>query len=163
MATVIHQQFQMVVNQIFNNWTALQLAIDHGMGGPLSRQIANDLETYLVDVCCKENNITEELIEDILLETLEEDFHTECEDNSPKEISRILYRFICLLKEGKINEYETEFNKLPTRSGVSITSPSQSQNAHSSRVQEGDMEVEESPMEEPEEDGWTTIKGKRKR
>lgn len=37
----MEEPFTKVVSQIFNNWTALRLAVDHSMGGPNSKQVCN--------------------------------------------------------------------------------------------------------------------------
>lgn len=47
--------------------------------------MAQQFETYIVDLCCDQNNVSEEDIEDLILDILEE-FHTECEDDSPKSM-----------------------------------------------------------------------------
>lgn len=35
----LETKFKTAVEHIFNNWTALQLAVEHSMGGPTSHQV----------------------------------------------------------------------------------------------------------------------------
>lgn len=37
----MEEAFGKIVEQIFNNWSALKLAVDHSMGGPNSKQVKN--------------------------------------------------------------------------------------------------------------------------
>lgn len=46
MNSEIKIQFRNVVEQIFSNWSGLQLAVEHSMAGPNSRQV--NLRLYLI-------------------------------------------------------------------------------------------------------------------
>lgn len=35
----MEEAFTRVVQHVFNNWTALKLAVEHSMGGPNSKQV----------------------------------------------------------------------------------------------------------------------------
>lgn len=53
MAEQLKPYFKEVVGNIFNRWTALKLAVEHGMGGPNGLQVRNFV---LADfTCCKQN------------------------------------------------------------------------------------------------------------
>lgn len=43
----MEEPFTKIVTQIFNNWTALKLAVEHSMGGPNSKQV-NIVRLFLI-------------------------------------------------------------------------------------------------------------------
>ncbi|KAJ8957538.1 hypothetical protein NQ318_020577 [Aromia moschata] len=143
--------FAKVVQQIFNNWTALKLAVEHSMGGPNSRQTAVDCVNYMVQYCLYEPNIDPENIQEALEDILDEEFETVCEDGSPKEIASILYKFIQLLKDGNMEQCELEYQKLPVLNFGMIVEDSSS------------SEEENNSETHMEDDGWVEVKSKRKR
>ncbi|KAL1517555.1 hypothetical protein ABEB36_001305 [Hypothenemus hampei] len=159
----MEEQFTNLVSQIFNNWTALRLAVDHSMGGANSKQAALDFMNYMVQYCLYEQNIEIEGIQDALEDILDEEFETICEDDSPKQIAQILYNFVNLLKQGKTEEFELEFQKLPVINSNWL-SQTQTQNVSNNMVSEDSSSDSDENNETPmEQDGWTEVKSRRKR
>ncbi|KAK9871433.1 hypothetical protein WA026_012808 [Henosepilachna vigintioctopunctata] len=158
--------FSKVVNQVFNNWTGLKLAVEHSLGGSNSLQVANDIKDYMVKYCLYESNVQVEDIQDALDDIMDEEFNTICEDNSTKDISIILFRFLQLIRENNLAQLEIEMNSLPTASSewltVSTCSKLNSSCQDTVAAQRHESEIsEETPMEQDSE--WTTVKSKKKR
>lgn len=61
-----------------------------------------DFRNYMVQYCLYEHNVDAEGIQDALEDILDQEFETICEDDSPKQIAPILYKFTVLLKEGMV-------------------------------------------------------------
>ncbi|XP_066156767.1 pre-rRNA-processing protein TSR2 homolog [Euwallacea fornicatus] len=164
----MEEPFAKVVSQIFNNWTALRLAVDHSMGGPHSKQVAIDFINYMVQFCLSEPHVEAEHIQMAIEDILDEEFDTVCEDDSPKQISQLLYMFLRLLKDGKSEECEFEFQKLPVGDTMWSNEPSKMrpvkkvENEFSS--DDTDSDCEEAKTATPmEQDGWVEVKGRKKR
>ncbi|XP_058451990.1 uncharacterized protein LOC131430796 [Malaya genurostris] len=103
--------FKEVVENIFNRWTALRLAVEHGMGGSLGVNTAIEIIDYIT-CFCTENKIDSHDLREVLEEIMDQEFETICEDESIDEISEILIRYLCLLKENKIEQVKTELSRL---------------------------------------------------
>lgn len=90
-----------VVQRIFSNWTALQLAVEHHMAGAKSQEVCNFVHNYKIVVssikilqCAIEfvnyianycsTNCSSLDLQDVIEEVLDEEFDTICEDDSPK-------------------------------------------------------------------------------
>lgn len=101
MSQSINELFKRSVEQIFNNWTALQLAVEHSMGGPTSQQVcekfvmnyntlylisqtAIEMMNWVTSYCLDQPDPQVEDITDTLEDILDEEFETICEDQSPK-------------------------------------------------------------------------------
>lgn len=162
--------FKKVVEHIFNNWSALQLAVDHSMGGPNSKQIAVSTVDYLVNYLTSENGFEVEDIEDVLEEIMDQEFNTVCEDDSIREVSSLMLKFLNLIKEGKMQDVEIEYNKLPPGTQwlskaqcIQQTQPEESgESSSASHSQdENDQQNIDVPMEEVD-DGWTQVKSKKR-
>ncbi|XP_045479251.1 uncharacterized protein LOC123684147 [Harmonia axyridis] len=155
--------FTKIIERIFSNWTALQLAVQHSHGGPNSLQIANEIKTYMVEYCLQ-NKVEAEDIRDALEEIMDEEFDTICDDNSTKEISIIIHRFLQLLKQNDLQTCEIEFNKLPEAQeqwlGMCQSQPA-AVPAEESDSSSDDNNTEDTPMEEDSE--WTVVKSRKKR
>ncbi|KDR18578.1 Pre-rRNA-processing protein TSR2-like protein [Zootermopsis nevadensis] len=104
--------FRNIVESIFNTWTALRLAVEHGMGGHRGKEIVLRLVDEVTNLVCK-GDIGAEEIADFLIEFMDTEFHTECEDNSPDEVATVLWQFYQHCKAGNHNEINLELSKLP--------------------------------------------------
>jgi len=158
-------KFQTIVEHIFNNWTGLQLAVEHGMAGPNSRQVALECMDYMTQYCLNEQNVQISDIQDVLEDIMDEEFDTVCEDNSPTEIANLLHRFLLLLKEGNITQCDLEYQNLPTcklwlsKPHPEVSTPGVGE---SSIPQEPKPQgTDETPMEEDSE--WTEVKSRRRK
>lgn len=153
-------KYRVIVEQIFNNWSALQLAIEHDMGGPNSREVVTQCVDYITQFCLSEPNLQVSDIREALEDIMDEEFDTICEDNSPLEIANLLYRFLLLLKEGNLTQCEQEYQNLPTCKSLFPVSQSSPQPA-SSNSEALPSESQVTPMEEDSE--WTEIKSHRRK
>ncbi|GLV34543.1 uncharacterized protein CBL_09023 [Carabus blaptoides fortunei] len=107
-------KFKTAVEHIFNNWTALQLAVEHSMGGPTSHQIAVEAMTWVCEYCLGLEKLDVDDITEALEDILDEEFSTVCEDNSPKEVAQWLVKFLTLLRQGSVEQFDADFKNLPT-------------------------------------------------
>jgi pre-rRNA-processing protein TSR2 len=104
--------FRDVVEAVFNTWTALRLAVEHGMGGHQGKETASCLVTQVTDLFCR-SDIGEEEIADFLIEFMDTEFQTLCEDNSPDEVATVLWHFYQHCKTGNHELVNLELSKLP--------------------------------------------------
>ncbi|PNF17927.1 hypothetical protein B7P43_G02205 [Cryptotermes secundus] len=104
--------FRYVVETVFNTWTALRLAVEHGMGGPLGKENALNLVNQVTDLFCK-TDIEVEEIADFLVEFMDTQFQTICEDNSPEEVAVVLWQFYQHCKSGNQHLVNLELSRLP--------------------------------------------------
>ncbi|XP_018569196.1 uncharacterized protein LOC108909362 isoform X1 [Anoplophora glabripennis] len=159
----MEEAFTRVVQHVFNNWTALKLAVEHSMGGPNSKQTAVECMNYMVQYCLYEPSVDVLSIEEALEDILDEEFETVCEDNSPKEVAAILFKFIQLIKEGNVEQCEIEYQKLPTMNADWLN---QLKTQSSQTVVNDDSSSEDEQTKSQtamEQDGWTEVKTRKKR
>jgi pre-rRNA-processing protein TSR2 len=104
--------FRSVVETVFNTWTALKLAVDHGMGGQQGIEIALQFVNQVADLFCK-NDICVEEVADFLVDYMDKEFQTVCEDNSPDEVATVLCQFHQHCKEGRHDLVSLELSKFP--------------------------------------------------
>ncbi|XP_017770548.1 PREDICTED: uncharacterized protein LOC108558223 [Nicrophorus vespilloides] len=153
--------FHKVVEHIFNNWTALQLAVEHSMGGPNSKQVAVQSMNYIVSYGMSEQDLESEDFEDVLEDIMDREFDTLCEDNSIAEISQLLYKFLQMIKKGNVEEYNVEYAKLPVRPQWITNQAPAPKKREEVPAPSGESAVEESMDAEDSE--WTQVKSKKKR
>lgn len=104
--------FRNIVETVFNTWTALRLAVEHGMGGHRGKEIALNLVNQVTDLFCK-TDIEVEEIADFLVEFMDTQFQTICEDNSPEEVAVVLWQFYQHCKSGNHHLVDLELSRLP--------------------------------------------------
>ncbi|XP_055550641.1 uncharacterized protein LOC129733096 [Wyeomyia smithii] len=108
----LQAQFKEVVENILNRWTALRLAVEHGMGGALGVNTAIEIIDYITCYCTENKKVDSCDLRDILEEIMDQEFQTICEDESIDEISDILIKHLNLLKEGKTEHVNAELSRL---------------------------------------------------
>ncbi|KAJ8967075.1 hypothetical protein NQ317_018656 [Molorchus minor] len=158
----MEEPFTRVVQQIFNNWAALKLAVEHSMGGPDSKQTAIECMNYMVQFCLYETNVDVDSIQEALEDIMDEEFETICEDNSPKEIALVLFKFLQLFRAGDLAQCEIEYQKLPVMNTEWLRQ-SKTQVPHAAVVDDSSSEENNESETPMVEDGWVEVKNRRKR
>ncbi|KOB64841.1 Pre-rRNA-processing protein TSR2-like protein [Operophtera brumata] len=188
---MLYDDFKPVVDLVLNNWTALQLAVEHGMGAPGGEKTAQLMSVYVARYCV-ENVVCVDDLTEVLEDLMDEEFDTVCHDNSPKEIATCLTNFLIMLKEGRHDELRAQIEALPpcqrwlsqpmsyhgnpdddtTSSGTDDdTDMNGHHQPHHHHQSNGFSEAQASssqdePMDEdqdPVEPGWTVVKTRRKK
>ncbi|KAJ8733643.1 hypothetical protein PYW07_014194 [Mythimna separata] len=109
---MLYDDFKPIVDLVLNNWTALQLAVEHGMGAPGGEKTAQLMSVYIARYCVENVVDRDELIE-VIEDLMDEEFETVCHDDSPKEIAILLLQFLSLLKEGQHDELRARIDAMP--------------------------------------------------
>ncbi|KAF4531398.1 hypothetical protein B566_EDAN009639 [Ephemera danica] len=160
----INAVFRNMVEMIFNNWTALQLAVEHGMAGPQSRQVAMQFIEYILETFHHKALEVDE-VEDILIDILDNQFHTECEDGSPYEVAAELCRMFEICRAEDIDQQAQELEKLQrpgSKLWIGSKPASNSQVDEQKMPSEGHSETPPPQLMETDSDGWTTVTSRRK-
>ncbi|CAB3379350.1 Hypothetical predicted protein [Cloeon dipterum] len=153
--------FKRTVELIFKNWTALQLAgVLSGVGNYKVLQLAD----YIAEQCFAKASIEEEEIEDTLTDILDSEFQTICEDGSPLEVSREVWRIHQLYKAGNIGQLNVEIQQLQSQQQENTVKVMPSEPSKSS---DSESEAEDNNSSEPMEtsdpaDEWTVVRRGRK-
>ncbi|XP_052864680.1 uncharacterized protein LOC128271267 [Anopheles cruzii] len=186
----VQTDFRIVVENVMNRWTALRMAVEHGMGGPLGLNTAIELIDYVTSYCTENKNVDSFDLREILEEIMDQEYETICEDDSIQEISVLLVTYLNLLKQGKGDEVRAQLGLMkPCEmwivSGAKIKyqrmdDSSDSENDDDDREER--MEVEQTTtngnvevigpstegsstkfIEETIDPGWTQVRGRRRR
>ena len=115
MATENLQLFQEVVDNLFNRWSSLKLAVEH-MGGRNGLQVnsrlvirrsivthwfvyhfqtAIEIKDYVFNYCTQNEGLHDSEVRDLLNDVIDEEFDTICEDDSVngESIRRVVLGF----------------------------------------------------------------------
>ncbi|CAH0406217.1 unnamed protein product [Chilo suppressalis] len=183
---MLYNDFKPIVDLILNNWTALQLAVEQGMGAPGGEKTAQLMSVYIARYCV-ENIVDVSELTEVIEDLMDEEFDTVCHDNSPKEIASLLLMFLSLLKEGRHDELRTRLDAMPKcqkwlSQPIHEAVPPQchgnpdDDTTSSSGEEDGPEDgpvtsaatssgnnCEHEPMDEDVEPGWTVVKTRRKK
>uniref|UniRef100_A0A182NQX5 Pre-rRNA-processing protein TSR2 homolog n=1 Tax=Anopheles dirus TaxID=7168 RepID=A0A182NQX5_9DIPT len=188
-APTLQGVFRVVVENVLNRWTALRLAVEHGMGGPLGLNTAIELIDYVTSYCTENKNVDAIDLREVLEEIMDQEFETICEDDSIHEVSGILIKYLRMLKEGKMEEVRAGIDQMvPCEMWIVSGSKIKYQRMDDSSESDDDaddqeeMEVEPAVsqnksaevnpstcgsstkfVEENADPGWTQVRGRRRR
>ncbi|XP_050420646.1 uncharacterized protein LOC126833389 [Adelges cooleyi] len=153
--------FEHVIGVLFNNWTALKMAIDHGMGGTteLMHYKVSDLIQNIHEFLQKSGNESCWTgVSDIIEDVMDVGFDVILEDSSADDLGKHICQFYCDWNQANVGRMRVidELRTLP------IPIPIQIAPVKSTRVKQNKEESSSSDEElEPEaEDGWTVVKHK---
>uniref|UniRef100_A0A023EJF3 Pre-rRNA-processing protein TSR2 homolog n=1 Tax=Aedes albopictus TaxID=7160 RepID=A0A023EJF3_AEDAL len=104
--------FKEIVENIFNRWTALRLAVEHGMGGPLGLNTAIEIINYITCYCTENKRVDAYDLREVMEEIMDQEFETICEDESVKEISELLIKYLNLLRDNKEEQVRLELARM---------------------------------------------------
>ncbi|XP_026764293.1 uncharacterized protein LOC113522709 [Galleria mellonella] len=185
---MLYDDFKPIVDLVLNNWTALQLAVEHGMGAPGGEKTAQLMAVYIARYCV-ENIVDRDDLSELIEDLMDEEFDTVCHDNSPKEIASLLLLFLGMLKNGQHDEVRAQIDALPkcqkwlsqpihdsvppqchgnpdddTTSSSSEEDDSENEQnddeASSSNINHGQEPMDEDVQVEP---GWTVVRTRRRK
>ncbi|XP_067119160.1 pre-rRNA-processing protein TSR2 homolog [Centruroides vittatus] len=88
MAASNESVFHFGIKNVLKNWTALQMAIEHGMGGPESHAKELWLADVIEEFFNKNDNLLPEEVEEYIEDILSYEFNTIADDGSVLEVSK---------------------------------------------------------------------------
>ncbi|XP_066595693.1 pre-rRNA-processing protein TSR2 homolog [Prorops nasuta] len=152
--------FLSVIQRIFSNWTALKMAVEHGMG---CKDNAVQFCPYILDFIYMNGeslHVSDIAIE--LEEYMDQHFNTQLEDDSPVQVATELMRFYKYCCDGNEATAVEELNKLlPLNTWITTREPISRRSAPRETSSESE-EDEEEGMEVIKEE-WTEVKARRNR
>jgi len=164
--------FHSAVDAIFQNWTALQLAVSQGAAGAQSADIAKWMVSATVQWFSENKNLECYEVEDFLIDIVNQEFNVLIDDGSPAEISRLICDFYKLSRsrdsEDELNRRLQELPKCDLSKCQVDEGPSEEENIECSNDVNNSMsalslEVDEPKPEEQDPDGWTVVKPRKKK
>ncbi|KAJ6634671.1 Pre-rRNA-processing protein TSR2 like [Pseudolycoriella hygida] len=166
--------FRKILENIFNQWTALKLAVEHGMGGQHGQQTAVESMNYVFEYCTRNDNITQSEIQELLDDIMDQEFNAICEDNSSVEISTMLTKYLNMILSKEYDAIKNETSSMPPctqwlnsnfKVEVAIDSDMSSSDGEDEEMEVWSNNVDvQSASKTPtvDEDGWTTVTSKRR-
>lgn len=106
--------FRNVVKHVLANWTALQLAVQHGMGGMDGNRKAAWLEEAVANYFLQNANLERDEVEDMLEDVLSHEFDTVADDGSVKQIAEMFCRTFRMCQRGEVDSIRELIPTLPT-------------------------------------------------
>ena len=117
------------VDLIFNDWTALKLAVQMEFAGEDTQEKARWLRKVIVDHFDAEGKKVEpEDLEDILLDVMVREFYVNLEDFSEREIARLLFDLFRECIRGEVKLLNNLRIKAEGRKGKDVVSQSEGVN-----------------------------------
>lgn len=98
-----------IIERIFSNWTALRMAVEHGMG--TSEQARNFCE-YVAEILKMNEKLDQLDIAAELEDYMDAEFNTQLEDDSEKQVAEEIHRLHYLLLND-VEKLDSEILKLP--------------------------------------------------
>ena len=153
--------FLSVTQRVFSNWTALKMAVEHGMG-PKERAV--DFCPYMTEVMYMNENLDNSQVANELENYMDEHFDTELHDDSAMQVAEELLRFHRYCTENNEGLAVAELEKLPPLQSWLVTNEPVRRTQIRSIVEEDSSEGEEESAKDMEvADEWTEVKSRRKR
>ncbi|KAJ3072178.1 rRNA accumulation- protein [Rhizoclosmatium sp. JEL0117] len=139
--------FKESIHYVFLRWTALQLAIEHGMGGTSTLSKVAMLGDYIVDFFSQNGlRIDPTDLEENLIDFFAESFQVELEDGSAPQISKLICQLFREIGSGDM----TGFNKARELASRVTGAASQSR-----RVRAEGEEDDDDDSDDDSEDGMS--------
>ncbi|NP_001135814.1 TSR2, 20S rRNA accumulation, homolog [Nasonia vitripennis] len=98
-----------IIERIFSNWTALRMAVEHGMG---STEQARNFCEYVAEILRINEKLDQLDLAAELEDYMDAEFHTQLEDDSEKQVAEEIHRLHYLLLND-VEKLDSEILKLP--------------------------------------------------
>ena len=168
--------FHSAVDAVFQNWTALQFAVDQGAAGPQSADIAKWMVSATVQWFSENKNLEYDEVEDFLAVIVNQEVNVLIDDGSVTETSKLVcdfYRLCSSSKEDWEAEIKRRLQALPKcdlsickvdKGAETLEDVDEEENIEQITAATNDMYIDEQPKpEEQDPDGWTMVKPRKKK
>ncbi|XP_076659113.1 uncharacterized protein LOC143362645 [Halictus rubicundus] len=153
--------FLTVTQRIFSNWTALKMAVEHGMG---TKEDAIDFCPYITEVIYMNENLNSSEIANELEDYMDEHFNTELQDDSAMQVAGELLRFFHYCCQNNETMAVAELEKLPPLQSWLVNGEPVRRTQNSSVIESDSSEDEEEASEDMQvADGWTEVRSRQKK
>ena len=173
------QNFRTSVDAIFKNWTALQLAVSQGAGGPQSKAIADWMVEAVVQWFNENQNIEGYEVTEFIDQIVNQEFNLIIDDGSADEIGNTICEFYNLCTSSRSNdEIIAKIQSLPkcdlSRCKLDGASNEELMGANEMCLEQqlNDMDVDNTShsdstsnansANEPDPEGWVVVDRKKK-
>ena len=156
-----------IIRSVFSRWTALQLAVNHSMGGSESEaKYEAFIDAFGEYLTRNTRLLSENDIQEYLDEILDEEFNTVLDDGSSYELGQLFVRYIHLILQGKLNDIEQEIQvqqsiTSPIQMSVRNENDDETSSSEESEDERIDEEKAKTQSMDIDEDGWTTVHRKK--
>lgn len=152
--------FLLIAQRIFSNWTALKMAVEHGMG---TKEMAIDFCFYITEVMYMNEGLNSSEIAHELEDYMDQNFNTELQDDSATQVAEELLKFHRYCSEDTENLLTVELAKLPLLQPWFFTIEL-ARRIQACRTIENDSSEDEEISDDMEVvDEWTEVRGRRNR
>ena len=93
-------KFSAAIRAVFGEWTALRLAVENEWAGSQTRERALSLLQRVHDGLLSSATVHRDEVEDLLEQSLVDDFNVEAEDESPNQVAHVLCQLHAEAKAG---------------------------------------------------------------
>lgn len=162
--------FHEAVGSVFQNWTALQLAVTQGAAGPQSSAIAKWMVEATVQWFAENKDLECYEVEEFLTEVISNEFNVIIDDGSLREVSQLICEFYALaisVKEESRAELLRRLQALPKCDLSQCKVEDAEAETNGMEVDDDDDDDDETPKfsvqtNKPDDDGWTVVSRKKK-
>lgn len=145
------------VERIFSNWTALKMAVEHGMG---TAEQASCFCEYVVEFLTMNERLDPTDIAAELEDYMDSEFNTQLEDNSEKEVAEIVHQFYTHLRSNDVEKLSSVVEKLPALQPW--IARNQSVNSMPDTVKRDDSDSTSNNEMEVDSEGFSLVRRKKK-
>ncbi|RNA41474.1 pre-rRNA-processing TSR2 -like protein [Brachionus plicatilis] len=103
--------FYIAAKTVFDNWTALQLAISNDFAGSETKDIAEWFLNATYQWIVETGDLEDDELEEFFFNTMNNEFNTILDDNSCLQIARLLTGYYGLYKANRLQELHDELMK----------------------------------------------------
>mmetsp|Transcript_13911 Transcript_13911/g.56051 ORF Transcript_13911/g.56051 Transcript_13911/m.56051 type:complete len:181 (-) Transcript_13911:2928-3470(-) len=157
------------LESIFKKWTALQLAVEQQFGGDSSEEIAREMFEASLDLLTRGTRPPSQATLENLFYDGFDALNTDLEDDSPEEVAMLLLRVreLCLAHDFSLARSLVQSSKTGANSarrsiygGASEETFGEPEDGQPRALAEEDRQEQNAP--DVDEDGWQTVKPRRK-
>ncbi|KAJ2556838.1 rRNA accumulation- protein [Coemansia sp. RSA 1933] len=145
------------VDHVLANWTALELAVQHGWGGRNTsdkrENMVDEIVEYFDQQVRKKNTTIETTdVEELLVQVMEEDFSIMLEDQSEKQVAALLCSIFAECKSGNFATVDKMAEEREARGSVGNAASRSQAAQRPAAATDGEQDDDSSGSEEEDDD-----------
>ena len=159
--------FKVAIDAIFQNWSALQLAVTQGAGGPQSKEKAEWMVGVTENWFYENKDLEDFEVADFLDEIMQNEFTLSIDDGSLDDVARTVCEYFTICSSSDEADIKAKLQSLPKcdLSKCQFKDEFNDEEAESNHetVEKAENTDDKSNVAEVDEDGFETVKSRRKK